>query len=103
MIGFIFLQERLLFEISKKINNGEITERGLARVIGISQPHMHHILKKKRRLPVELADRLLAKFEIDLLSLAATQERVEVAEASPLSRKGPNREERIRSVMPRVG
>ena len=51
------------------VQNGELTERGLARMIGISQPHMHHILKGARGLSVETADRILAKLKISVLDL----------------------------------
>jgi plasmid maintenance system antidote protein VapI len=105
-IGFIFLQQCLLSEVLRRINNGEITERGLARVIGVSQPQMHHVLKGKRRLQVELADRLLEKFGIDLQTLlddgrarllhVDLKAQGTILEVTP-GRKGPGREQRIPS------
>ena len=57
-----------------RINNGHISERGLARLLGVSQPQIHNVLKGKRRLQPELADRLLEKFKIDLRELLQTEE-----------------------------
>jgi plasmid maintenance system antidote protein VapI len=51
------------------MNNGEFTERGLAKKARISQPHLHHILKGKRALRPEVADRLLAELQISILDL----------------------------------
>jgi transcriptional regulator with XRE-family HTH domain len=55
--------------LSSRIDNGEFTERGLARLIGVSQPQFHNVLKGKRRLQTKLADRILQKFEISVLDL----------------------------------
>jgi plasmid maintenance system antidote protein VapI len=52
-----------------RIQNGEYTERGLARLLGISQPQMHHVLKGTRRLQPEFADRLMARFGVTVLDL----------------------------------
>jgi hypothetical protein len=38
-------------------------------MIGISQPHMHHILKGVRGLSVETADRILARLRLSVLDL----------------------------------
>jgi plasmid maintenance system antidote protein VapI len=55
--------------LSSRIDNGEFTERGLARLIGVSQPQFHNVLKGKRKLQTKLADRILQKFEISVLDL----------------------------------
>lgn len=52
-----------------KINSGEFTERGLARLIGVSQPQIHNVLKGKRKLQTELADRIMQKFDLGVLDL----------------------------------
>ena len=57
-----------------RINNGELSERGLARLLGISQPQIHNVLKGRRRLQADLADRLLEKFCIDLRDLLQIEE-----------------------------
>ena len=66
---FSALQARLLGFLSLRINNGEFTERGLARFLGISQPQFHNVLKGKRKLQTELADRILQKFDMSVLDL----------------------------------
>ena len=38
-------QAKLLARVRDRLHNGELTERGLARQIGISQPHVHNVLK----------------------------------------------------------
>ncbi len=55
--------------MSSRIDNGEFTERGLARLIGVSQPQFHNVLKGKRKLQAKLADRILQKLEISILDL----------------------------------
>ena len=70
---FELLQRRLIEALRRCIGNGLLTERGLARAAGISQPHMHHILKGDRSLSPEMADRILRALRltvIDLLELA---------------------------------
>jgi plasmid maintenance system antidote protein VapI len=67
-------QERLLVILQSRIRNGEITERNLAKVSGISQPHIHNVLKGKRDLSPEAADRILQQLQISLLDLLDIQE-----------------------------
>lgn len=47
----------------------KLTERSLARITGISQPHLHNALKGKRLLSVQKPDRILSYLELDLLDL----------------------------------
>lgn len=98
-VTFTALQERLLTFVRLRIQNGEYTERGLARVMGISQPQIHNVLKGARALRPVLADRFLRKFGITALelvtdaelnaavalrfSLAALQARVRSGEGAP--------------------
>jgi plasmid maintenance system antidote protein VapI len=67
--SFATLQTRLLQLVNSRIDNGEFTERGLARLIGISQPQIHNVLKGKRKLQTALADRIMKRFEISVLDL----------------------------------
>jgi hypothetical protein len=53
------LQEKLILLARQRIRAGLNTERGLARECGISQPHMHNLLKSSRTLTSRSADRLL--------------------------------------------
>jgi transcriptional regulator with XRE-family HTH domain len=59
-ISFEHLLARLRTLLREKVRNGHLTERGMARSTGVSQPHLHNILKGIRTLPPELADQLLA-------------------------------------------
>jgi transcriptional regulator with XRE-family HTH domain len=68
------LQSRLLTELRLRVRSGAVTERGLARDTGISQPHLHHVLKGKRLLSVERADEVLRRLDLDLLHLITTEE-----------------------------
>jgi plasmid maintenance system antidote protein VapI len=79
---FQLLQRRLVESLRRSIGNGLMTERGLARRAGISQPHMHHILKGVRALSPQVADRILRAFELtvmDLLELAEMDSRAGAA------------------------
>lgn len=66
---FETLQGRLLDCIKWRVRNGELTERRLAGLVGISQPHMHNILKGVRALSPETADRILKTLEMSVLDL----------------------------------
>jgi hypothetical protein len=51
---------RALIETAhRRVRAGELTERGLARLCGISQPHLHNVLKHIRALSTDSADRLM--------------------------------------------
>lgn len=56
---FQVLQERLIDTVRERIRAGVFTERKLARICGISQPHMHNMLKRIRSPSNATADRLL--------------------------------------------
>ena len=70
-VTFEVLRTRLVQLVKLRINNGEFTERGLSRILGISQSQTHNVLKGARRLQMQLADRILTKLglsAVDLLS-----------------------------------
>ena len=67
-------QLKLLAYVVDRIHNGELTERGFARLIGISQPHVHNVLKGVRNLSPELFDSILKYFHMSLLDLAPVEE-----------------------------
>ena len=50
---------KLLAYVRNEVRNGELTERGFARRIGISQPHAHNVLKGVRTLSPEVFDLVL--------------------------------------------
>jgi len=66
---FYDLHQLLLEELRQQVRSGAATERGLARVSGVSQPHLHNVLKGKRHLSLRSADGVLHRLQIDLLQL----------------------------------
>jgi len=70
-VDFVLLQKRLLAEIRARVRNGEMTERSLARATGMSQPHIHNVLKGTRSLSLGSSDRLLRRLGLDLADLLA--------------------------------
>jgi transcriptional regulator with XRE-family HTH domain len=88
-VTFSVLQSRLISQITLRINNGEFSERALARMLSISQPQMHNVRKGVRKLSVCLSDRILAKFGISILDLLEPGEVVE-----SLDLRSPNWRER---------
>lgn len=63
------LRRKLVANLRDRVRNGQATERGLARATGVSQPHIHHVLKGKRLLSLEAADRILDGLHMDVLDL----------------------------------
>jgi len=76
-VDFRTLQLRLIAHIKARVRNGEVTERNLARLSGISQPHIHNVLKGARVLSAESADLIVRCLRIDLLDLLAEGEESE--------------------------
>ena len=68
-VTFERLQLNLIQHLRDRVHNGELTERSLARITGISQPHLHNVLKGKRLLSIQKLDRILSYLELDLLDL----------------------------------
>ena len=81
-------QLRLLAYVRERIHNGEFTERGLARSIGISQPHAHNVLKGARKLSPKIHDSLLRLLHMTLVDLASIEE----LEANLIKRQAQRRE-----------
>jgi transcriptional regulator with XRE-family HTH domain len=75
IVGFGFLRRRLLETVRYRICSGEYTERGFARMIGISQPQVHNILKGARNLSPETADLILAKLGMSIFDLLGSVDR----------------------------
>lgn len=70
------IQESLVEELRRRVRNGESTERALAKLTGISQPHMHNVLKGQRLLSGELADAILQRLQLSILDLIDRKELV---------------------------
>lgn len=73
-MDFRDLQGRLVVELKHRLQNGEITERRLAHLTGISQPHIHNVLKGARILSPDSADRILHRLHMSILDLIAAPE-----------------------------
>jgi len=76
-VYFHDLQRRLVSHLRTLVRSGVATERGLARLTGISQPHMHNVLKGKRLLSLEMADQVVAQLRLDLLDFIEPGELLE--------------------------
>jgi transcriptional regulator with XRE-family HTH domain len=68
-MNFQELRQRLIVELRERVRSGEVTERGLARMIGLSQPHMHNVLKGKRLFSLETTDEILRQLGLEVLDL----------------------------------
>ena len=68
-MNFQELRERFMAHLRERVRSGELTERGLARISGISQPHIHNVLKGKRILSTEMSDEILRNLSVDLLDI----------------------------------
>ncbi|HLK47599.1 MAG TPA: helix-turn-helix domain-containing protein [Bryobacteraceae bacterium] len=73
-VDFEELQLRLVRHLQQRIRGGEITERRLARVVEVSQPHLHNVLKGKHAFSIATADKILRHLKLDLLDLIAPEE-----------------------------
>jgi len=63
------LQELLIDAARQRMHSGELTERRLARISGISQPHVHHVLNRRRSPSVDTVDRLMRAFGIRITDI----------------------------------
>jgi hypothetical protein len=86
------VQLRLLAYVRSQISNGELTERGFARLIGISQPHVHNVLKGVRKLSPNIFDVALKYLHLSMLDLVPSDE----LEAFLQSRRLPRRSTEVR-------
>ena len=68
-MDFEQLHTRLVDYLQRRVRSGEITERGLSRITGVSQPHIHNVLKGKRVLSITRADGILRQLHLDVLDL----------------------------------
>jgi len=73
-MDFQELRERFIAHLRERVRSGELTERGLARITGISQPHIHNVLKGKRLLSPERSDEILHNLRMDLLDLVRPED-----------------------------
>lgn len=71
---FYDLQQRLLSNLRFRVQCGEATERSLARLAGLSQPHLHNVLKGKRLLSIDMADKILLNLHMGILDLITPED-----------------------------
>ena len=74
---FADLHEKFVAHLRERVRSGELTERGIARISGVSQPHVHNVLKGKRVLSQEMCDEILLHLRMDLLDLVTPDDLVE--------------------------
>ncbi len=74
---FEILHARLIAAIRSRVRNGEMSERGLARLAGISQPHMHNVLKGARSLSSGSADIILRSLRMNIFDLLEDEDRAD--------------------------
>jgi transcriptional regulator with XRE-family HTH domain len=74
MVGLDTVRKRLLENVRRRIRTGELTERALARKAGLSQPHLHNILKGVRALNIDTGDQLMLHLGITLTDLLEPDE-----------------------------
>lgn len=77
MPEFQELHRRLVLLLWERVRSGELTERGLAKLTGVSQPHIHNVLKGRRLFSVEAADTILRELRLDVLDLVEAREFLE--------------------------
>jgi hypothetical protein len=68
------LQQRFVALLRKRVRNGELTERGLAKLVGVSQPHMHNVLHGKRTFSLQTTDDMMRQLRVDVLDLIEPSE-----------------------------
>jgi len=71
---FQLLHTRLVDHMRARVRSGELTERRLARLTGVSQPHLHNVLKGVRALSAEMADQVVAELRLSALDLLGESE-----------------------------
>jgi hypothetical protein len=71
-MNFRISHQRLVAMLRERVMNGEISERRLAQLTGISQPHMHNVLKGHRILSNRAADCVLMRLHLSLSDFADT-------------------------------
>ena len=80
---FATAKTRLVAHLHGRLRNGEITERGLAARVGLSQSHIHNVLKGEKTLSEDAADRILDSMGLTVLHLFARAEIVKHLSCRP--------------------
>ena len=81
------MQNRLVVRMRQHVQNGDFTERGFARSLGISQVHIHNVLKGTRSLSINYIDLILKRLGLTIFDICTADElRRYLARSSILSR-----------------
>jgi hypothetical protein len=73
-LTFDGLAQRLVRDLIGLIHGGATTERRLAGMVGLSQPHLHNVLHGARKLTATVADQVMERLDWSLLDLVETTE-----------------------------
>ncbi len=85
------LLDRLTARLRAMMRNGELTERGFARRVGLSQPHLHNVLAGARAMTPRVADQILEELDLSALDLFTEEEKSAGAAADGNHRPEPPR------------
>ena len=85
-LNFSQIRQLVIAALQRKINNGELTERGLARLSRLSQPCVHNVLKGNRLGSMSTLDRLIKAARLDLQHLLQSEH-----ESQPNPQRSPAR------------
>jgi hypothetical protein len=85
---FETMLNELRTSLRDRVRNGDLTERSLARSVGVSQPHMHNVLKGIRTLSPGIADRILGNLKLTALDLIHKDALIRYMELEPTGIKG---------------
>ena len=72
-VTFHGMLDNLRICVADRIASGETTERALAIRAGISQSHLHNVLKGVRSMTPDIADRLIATLRLTLDEIAVAK------------------------------
>ena len=78
----------MLAHIRRRLRNGLLTERALARRLGISQSHINNVLRGRRNLTPDVADLILKYLNYSILDLYEESELLRRL-SKPTPDKGP--------------
>jgi hypothetical protein len=74
VLGLAEFAIRLQLFVRGAVRDGLWTERGLARAIGVTQPHMHNVLAGARTMSPAVGDALLLHFRLTVLDFLSDLE-----------------------------
>ena len=73
-MNFTSLERRLLEHMRARVRRGEVNESSLARLLRVSQPHMHNLLKGVRGMSPQGADAALRRLGLEIEDLLLPEE-----------------------------